>query len=94
MNNTEPRPLLKLYELLWEQIKGQNKLLFGLCCELREMRIKGIITYEEQELMEDSIFKSPLLHGKKIYMHPLTEKGTEKRKSFVQQQIEKLKNKE
>lgn len=96
MNNTEPKQksLLELYKLLWEQIKGQNKLLFGLCAELRFMAYKGIISEVEHFIIDDDIWEQIEKQGKESYLFPLTEQGTSDRKSFVQQQIEKLKNKD
>lgn len=75
----EPRPLLELYKLLWEQIK--DKSITGLLNHTLKLQYLNVITYQEMELLDLHILDEKQKLG-----------GFVNSKSFVQRMIAELEN--
>lgn len=88
MENTEPKQksLLELYQLLWEQIKDETLLAYGLCYVVR--------TYLEISRSEIYVLRKSIEFNmpdkESTYGWPRTEQGTADRKAFVQRMIKEL----
>lgn len=89
---SQPRSLLDLYKLLWEQIKDED-LLTGLCRILSEMWIELKISTYEFNIMRKH-FKEKLPKGRygtdKWLCWKLSQEGTQQRKEFLQRMIKEL----
>lgn len=81
----EPRPLLALYKLLWEQIKDED-ITSWFSSIIIQMHKSEIINFNEYEAIRNSIV------WRCGDSWPLTKQGTEARKAFVQRMIKELEN--
>lgn len=76
----EPRPLLELYKLLWEQIKDREFDYFYR--ETLELREKGIISRLEEDCLD---YHAEMSIGNDFL-------SSDDRKAFVQRMIKELEN--
>lgn len=86
----EPRTLLELYKLLWEQIKDCE--IFCLCGRIDFMRNHKIISLYESILLYNDLEKYKPLRIRGVYWWRLTKKGISYRKKLVQRMIKELEN--
>lgn len=83
----EPRPLLALYKLLWEQIKDVEDFISGLCFEINRL---SAIPDEKEILRSHLLANKPKNITDSGYWFMLNEEGTADRKAFVQRMIKEL----
>lgn len=84
------RTIKELYELLLEQIKEMKIICSGLCIECREMRIQGLISKDEEDILQRNIERDRPRKKQSAYGWSLNEQGTEERKQFLQLRIKEL----
>jgi len=81
------RTLHELYLVLWDKIKDEICLPFGLC---HELEILFGNNHSEFQKIADSLHENTPMELSK-YSWPLTKKGTLQRKEFVLAMLEKTK---
>jgi hypothetical protein len=90
MTTENKEELLRLYKLLWEQIKDKD-ITQGLCSDCYRL-----FTSDEFDIISDHIQKNMpvLIHNNRvsIFGWRLNSQGTADRKSFVQRMITELEN--
>lgn len=83
MNEPENTRLLRLYKLLWEQIKDKPRV-YSLQRESNVMYINDEISRQEMQILDDSLYED----WSKTYLFS----NTKNRKAFVQRMIKELEN--
>lgn len=77
MNETENTRLLRLYKLLWEQIKDREKV-YLLIWHTQYMTDGGIISYEEMRLIDKDIIDKGYLAPKPFVQRQIKELENDK----------------
>lgn len=92
MNEPENTRLLRLYKLLWEQIKDldSNVLDYGICSIVVDMYSDATISHEEKYQLNTHMRNNK--PNQDLYWFEDGEKGTADRKAFVQRMIKELEN--
>lgn len=91
MTTENKEELLRLYKLLWEQIKD-IKQPFCLCDELTWFGEQDYVSSKEYRLLYASVKDNLPTADPEGFCFPFNEEGIYQRKSFVQRMITELEN--